>query len=137
MIVDTLTLSPKTNHPRIAVMMGALLIIISVLAMVVNSSAKTKVTELMPKNNATNRPTWPILEKSLTKPLLLTVIKYNKTPIPKPIPLQNTSVQLLESANLTNKESGLRMTTESMVISIHLVCSFILLTGNRRKKSRQ
>jgi hypothetical protein len=113
-------------------MMGALLIIISVLAMVVNSSAKTKVTELMPKNNATNRPAYPILEKSLTKPLLLTVIRYNKTPIPKPKPLQNTSVQLLESANLTNKESGLRMTTESMVISIHLVCSFILLTGNRR-----
>jgi hypothetical protein len=132
MIVGIVTLSPKTNHPIIAVMMGALLIIISVLAMVVNSSAKTKVTELMPKNNATNRPTYPILEKSLTKPFLLTAIKYNNTPIPKPIPLQNTSVQLLESANLTNKESGLRMTTESMVISIHLVCSFIILTGNRR-----
>jgi hypothetical protein len=55
-MVGSFTLSPSTDHAIIAVIIGALLIMISVFAMDVNSKANTKVTELIPKKNAINSP---------------------------------------------------------------------------------
>lgn len=60
-MVAIFTRSPNNNQAIIAVIMGALLIIIRVLAIEVNSKAKTKVTELSPKRNPSNIPSLPIL----------------------------------------------------------------------------